>query len=199
MSSIVVANEYTSVHTKAWITPKKKAALGIERKMKGHCSIRGVTYDTPDEMLKAMWKDTDSKLEAYRYPDQDSFKNVEKQTGKQMWWRDLVKNVLKLNPDLFIEDSWGAPGCAGFYKMVGGEKKSTGASFRKGFIPEFTIMGADSADLVTSFTWGWRRVLIMLLKSGDLKWAQINRIWGDVKYGDERAKHWHLNVKEFRV
>lgn len=156
-------------------------------------------FDSTEEMLKAMWQDTDKQLEQFRYPDQESFKNVEKQTGKSILHTTLVKQILKLAPHLFVEDSWGAPGCAGFYKMVNGEKVSTGASFRKGMIPEFTIFGADSADLVTTFRWGWRRVLVMLLRSRDLTWAQINRVWGDVHYGDERGKHWALNVSQFKV
>ena len=199
MSSIVIANEYTSVHSKAWLTPKKKEPLAVKRQVRGHCRIGARDFDSPEEMLDAMWQDTDAKLAQFRYPDQDSFKNRQKQTGKGMESSELVAKILKLNPRLFVEDSWGAPGCAGFYKTVDGEKKSTGASFRKGFVPEFTIMGADSADLVTTFTWGWRRVLIMLLKSGDLSWAQINRVWGDVHGSDERAKHWAANVSPYRI
>jgi len=212
MSSIVLANEYSplraaierkpdygSVHTKAWLVPKKKQKLGVERQLKGHCSIKGVTYDNPEDMLEAMWKDTDSKLERYRYPDQESFKNREKQTGKGIWSHLLVKQVLKLNKNLLVEDAVALPGCAGFYKMVGSEKKFTGASFRKGLVPEFTIIKTDAADLPVEFTYGWRTVLMRLMKSGDLRYSQINKVWGEVHFGDARGKHWNLNVREFRV
>ena len=199
MSSIVVANEYTSVHTKGWLVPKKTPELKRERQLKGHCKLAGVDYDSPEEMLEAMWQDTDAKLAPYRYPDQESFKNCEKQTGKALWSHSLVKQILKLNPNLFVEDAVALPGCAGFYKMVSGEKTFTGASFRKGLVPEFTIIKTDAADLPVAFTYGWRTVLVRLVKSRDLSYAQINRVWGEVHLNDARGKHWNINMREFRT
>lgn len=199
---IVVAAEYGSVHTKAWITPKKKFTLQRDRTVKGACRMRtpeGVrTFSSTEEMLKAMWQDTDAKLAPYRYPDQEQFKNAAKQTGKGIWSNQLIAQIKKLNRNLFVEDSIALPGCAAFYKTVAGEKKYTGACFRKGFIPEFTIIKTDAADLPVEFHYGWRTVLLRLLKSGDLTIAQINKVWGHVHYGDSRGKHWAAYTAEFR-
>lgn len=200
---IVIANEYGSVHTKAWLTPKKKRELERERVVKGPCKIetpQGTReFDSTDEMLKAMWEDTDAKLSPYRYPDQESFKNVQKQTGQGIWSHIFVRQVLKQNSALFVEDCIAIPGCAGFYKTVDGEKKFTNASFRKGLIPEFTIIKTDAADLPVEFTYGWRTVLLRLVKSRDLTMNQINRVWGEVHYGDERGKHWAAYTSEYRT
>lgn len=195
---IVIASEYGSVHTKAWLTPKKKPALGVERKVKGHCKLRGVTYDSPEDLLKAMWEDTDSKLKQYRYPDQEAFKNAAKQTGKGMWSNELIRKIKRLNRNLFVEDSVALPGCAAFYKTVGGVKTYTGSCFRKGYVPEFTIIKTDAADLPVEFHYGWRTVLLRLVKSGDLTMNQICRVWGDVHYGDARGKHWAAYMAEYR-
>ena len=200
---IVVASEYGSVHTKGWITPKKKPTLRRDRHVKGPAKMRGPngtrTFDSSEEMLKAMWQDTDAQLAPYRFPDQESFKNVAKQTGKGIWSNTLVKQILKAAPHLICEDCIAIPGCAGFYKVVDGEKKFTNASFRRGFVPEFTIIKTDAADLPVEFTYGWRTVLLRLVKSRDLTMNQINRVWGDVHYGDERAKHYAAYTQEFRT
>jgi hypothetical protein len=198
MSSIVVANEYTSVHTKGWLVPKKKARLHRERMLKGECKLGGVTYSNPEEMLEAMWHDTDLKLQRYRMPDQEAFKDKEKQTGKGMWSNAMIQSVLKLNPKLWCEDTVAIPGAAGFYWMRGKDKTFTGACFTKGFLPEFSIVNVDAADLPVWPTYGWRFVLVRLVKCGALTYNQINKVWGEVHHNDTRGKYWSLNIREFR-
>ena len=208
--NIIVANEYASVHTKNWAIPPKPEPLHVERKLKGPTKLKMgndkrktrkpvmQTFGSPEEALQAMWEDTESQIAAYRYPDQDSFKNAEKQTGKGMWSNDLVRKVLKLNSKLFVEDSVALPGNAAFYTTIEGDKKYTNANFKKGFIPEFTIMKCDAADLPVEFIWGWRTVLMRLVKFGALTMRQINKVWGDVHYSDARGKHWAAHMAGFR-
>jgi hypothetical protein len=202
MSSIVVAGEYTTVHSKAWLTPKKPQKVGRERRLKGPVKVRRngrglVTYDCPDDMMKAM-RDEAKSLEV-RYPDQESFENSEKQTGKGIWSHQLVKQIAKLNPNLFVEDSLLVPGCAAFYKILGKEKTATGASFRKGLIPEFTIFKPSTEIDSIAITYGWRTVVMRLVKSRDLRYADVLRIWGEVHHIDARGKHWNMNMREFRA
>lgn len=198
---IILATGYESVHSKAWITPKKKPELRRDRVVKGACKLRTPQgtrrFDSTEEMLKAMWQDTDKQLEPYRYPDQEAFKNAAKQTGKGIWSNELISSIRRINPALFVEDSIALPGCAAFYKTVLGEKKYTGACFRKGFIPEFTIIKTDAADLPVEFHYGWRTVLLRLVKSRDLTMNQINKVWGHVHHGDSRGKHWAAYTQEF--
>ena len=209
--SIVLANEYTSVHSKAWIVPKKKPELQRERIAKGPCSIKmrdekhkivRRTFDSPEEALKGIQQDTAKKVEQYRMPGQDAFTNVEKRYTNGMWSHELAKRICKLNSNLFVEDSLNAPGCAGFYRMVGTEKIAAGkpnASFRHGFMPEASIIKEDTAGLAVEFIYGWRQVLIRLRRSGDLTAGQFQRLWGVVDYSDERAKCFASDLGEFRI
>lgn len=150
-----------------------------------------------EELLK-LWEDTDKMIDGQRYEDQESFKNAEKQMGKLMHSSELVRRIQKLNPDLIVEDSKAVSGCAGFYLVRNGVKEWTNASFRKGHIPEFSIISTDTADLPTKIQYGWRTVLVRLLKCNAISWQQLLDTFGDVHLSDVRAKHWHLNVKSYR-
>ena len=209
MSKIVLAGKYASVHTKNWATPPKKPELKHDRAVRGPCRIRlqdetgrkVERFRDSEEMLKAMHEQTQAKLAPHKFPDQEVFENVEKQMGKGMWHTQFVKQVLKLNPYLWVEDSKALPKCASFYKMVHGAKTYTGACFTKGFMPERTIFNPDNAGQITSdgITYGWRMVLTRLLHSGDLTHRQIEKTWGEVEYSDSRGKHWAARVRRYRT
>lgn len=219
MSSISVVSEYTpvqkamSVHTKNWAVKPKPPQKGIERTMKGPVKVKlgrnelrkkveTVTFDNPDEMLKGMQQETDKRLDRFRYPDQADFTNVEKRYTNGRWSHELVAKILKMNPKLWVEDSKNVKGCAGFYKMAGGEKVTAGkpnASFRHGFMPEGTIMKEDKAGLAFEFIFGWRQVLIRLRRSGDLTPSQFRRLYGVVVNSDVSAKHFASDLGEYAV
>jgi hypothetical protein len=213
VSGIILATEYTKLPSfaKNWCVKPKPPKLGIDRQVRGHVTVRhghsyltdsmsAVTYDNPEEMLKGMHQATDKQLQSYRFPDQESFKNEDKQFSRAMWSQEFVRRITKLNPRLFVQDSKNAPGCAGWYKMIGKVLTFTGASFRHGLIPEFTIMKTDKADLVTEFVYGWRGVNVLrLLFSQDITWNQVMREFGDVPFGDERGKHWWIQTAKYRT
>jgi hypothetical protein len=209
MSNLVLAGKYATIHTKNWVTPPKKPELKHDRVARGPCRIKmkdesgrkSELYRDPDEMLKAMHEQTQRKLAPHKFPDQIAFENADKQIGKGIWSNVLVKQIVKLAPNLFVEDCVAIPECSGFYKMVFGAKKFTGASFKRGLMPEFSIFTPDNAGQMTStgITYGWRMVLALLLESGDLKLHQIVRAWGDVEYSDTRGKHWSAKVRKFRT
>ncbi len=202
MTSIVVASEYTSVHSKAWLVPKKKPRLEHERILKGHCKLGAREFDSGDDLVKAMRQDTDQTHEKFRYPGQRQMTNIEKRYTNGMWSNELAKRILKANPNLFVEDSKNIPGCAGFYKMVEKKKVAAGkpnASFRHGYMPEATIVTENHQHLATEFIYGWRQVLIRLRRSGDLTALAFKRLWGVVDYSDERAKGWANDLSEFKV
>lgn len=215
MSSIQIVSEYADVRklagysafAKNWTVRPKPEPLGIERQLKGHVTVRHghsyimdevtrVTYDNPDEMLKGMQKATEKRLEAYRYPDQVDFTNQVRQNSGGMFSRDLIRKILKLNPKLIVQDSKNAPGCAGFYKMIGSTLTFTNASFRHGFMPKYTLMKEDRAGLATEFTYGWTTVLMRLMKTKDLSYLQVQREFGFIE--DDRAKYWAIHTREFR-
>jgi len=213
MSSIAVVSEYTpvekalSVHAKNWAVKPKPEPLHVDRHVKGPCRVKfkdhtlksplKQEFDNPEEMLRGLREENARKLQAYRYPDQEKFTNVEKQSQGGMWSAELVRRIQKLNPKLIVQDSKNVPGCAGFYKMVDDELTFTNASFRHGFVPQHTIMREDRNGLATEFTYGWSTVLMRLLKTGDLKWNQVCREFGYI--ADDRAKQWAAHTSEFRT
>jgi hypothetical protein len=155
--------------------------------------------DDHDELAR-LWEETEKEVAKYRYPDQEDFKNAERQMGKFLHSSELVMRIQKLNANLIVEDSNSMKGCAAFYWTDGKGKKYTNASFTKGYVPEFTVMKTDSADLPAYYpTYGWRTVLVRLLKFRALTWQQVLDTFGDVKFSDSRGKHWRNNVKDFRT
>lgn len=216
MPSIEVVSEYSNVRklaphasfAKNWTVKPKPEPLGIEQRVRGHVIVKKgmsyltdktctTTYDRADEMLKGIQQETDRQLSAYRYPDQQDFTNVQRQQTGGMWSSEMVRRIRKLNNQLITQDSKNAPGCAAFYKFVDGKLIYTNASFRHGFVPKYTVMRTDTADLVTEFDYGWTTVLLRLIKSKDLTYKQVTREFGYVE--DDRAKHWAAHTKEFRI
>jgi hypothetical protein len=179
-------NDYVGCY--AWLTPNKVEPLHVKEQLPAG----------DREHLMQLWEKTDRQINDQRYEDQESFKNAEKQMGKLMHSSELVRRIKKLNPDIIVEDSKGAPGCAGFYLVRNGAKEWTNASFRKGHIPEFSIISTDTADLPTKIQYGWRTVLVRLLKFNAISWIDLIDTFGDVHFSDARGKHWHLNVQGFR-
>lgn len=209
MSSIILAGKYAkvsgSVHTKNWSVPPKKPTPGREQRVRGHVKVRRdfatekllplpvTTFDRADEMIVGMKQATDKALDKYRYPNQKALTDADKRYTNGRWSHELVGRILKMNGNLWVEDSTNFPGCAGFYKMLGGEKVAAGypnASFRHGFMPEATVVVENAEHLATEFVYGWRQVLIRLWRSHDLSDVQFKKLWGVVDYGDERARGW---------
>jgi hypothetical protein len=151
------------------------------------------------EHLLQMWEKTDKQIQDQRYEDQSDFKNKERQMGKIMHSGELVKRILKLNRDLIVEDSKGVKGCAGFYLMRNGVRAWTNASFKKGWVSEFSIIHTDAADLPVRVDYGWRTCLVRLLKFGAISWQQVLTTFGDVHYSDTRGRHWSKNVAGLRT
>jgi hypothetical protein len=151
------------------------------------------------EHLLQMWEQTDKQINDQRYEDQSDFKNKERQMGKLLHSSEFVRRVQKLNPDLIVEDSKAVNGCAAFYLVRNGKREYTNASFKKGWISEFSIIHTDAADLPVRVDYGWRTCLVRLLKFSAITWQQVLQVFGDVHFSDTRAKHWHLNVAGFRI
>jgi hypothetical protein len=214
MSKIVLAGKYATIHTKNWAVPPKKPKPGREQRVRGHVKMRRDfatekmmplpvnTFDRADEMIVGMKQATDKMLDKFRYPDQQNMAQADKRytNGVESWV--LVRRILRMNSNLFVEDSYNVPGCAGFYKMVGGTKVAAGypnASFRHGYMPEATITIENKERLATEFIFGWRQVLIRLLRSGDLLAWQFKKLWGVTDCGDERARGWANDLGELRA
>jgi hypothetical protein len=174
----------------SWLTPNKVEPLHVKEQLPAG--------DRED--LLRLWEDTAKQVEQYRYPDQDDFCKKERQMGKVLSSGELVSRLLKLNPNLIVQDGNVFKQNISFYLVVGKELKYTNAYCEKGFVPEFTIMKEDRAGLPSIYPiWGWRTVLVRLLKFGAITWQQVLETFGDVKFSDSRGKHWKNQVAGFRT
>jgi hypothetical protein len=197
--TIIPATQYTplpsprerfSPSSFAWIKKPKLEPLRVKEQL---------PHSDMDE-LKRLWEETDGMLASQRWEDQDGFKDEKRQMGKPMWSNDVISRVLKMNPRLIVQDSTSMKGSAAFY-FVNPDKtlKYTNACFNKGLLPEFTIMTTDTADLPVYYPrYGYRTVLVRLLKGGYISYQQILHAFGEVEHQDHRGRHWWLNVRKFR-
>lgn len=210
------ATEYTPLparnpHTLGWVVPKKKATLVrrelVKKNQKSTWAREGFNTESihSGDLLSAMHEETDNQLAKHRFPDQEDFKNKEKRAGKRMLHTQFIKKVLELNKNLLYEDSLSCKGSGAFYLWRNGpdgkpEKVYTNACFRKGWIPEWTTMDTDTADLPTGdgLTYGWRTVLQRLLQKGAITYRQIVKTFGGVHRNDLCGKNWKLNTSDFR-
>lgn len=183
-------SERKTVYGFGWLTKKKPEPMQVKRQLPS----------ADEEELLRLWEDTDKMLERQRYEDQADFKNAERQMGKVLHSSELVRRIQKLNPNLIVEDSVAMKGNAAFYLVDKEGKHYTNASFNKGHVPEFTIMTTDAADLPVHYpTYGWRTVLVRLLKFNAITWQQVLSTFGDVHHHDSRGRHWKLNVAAYRI
>ena len=152
---IELANKYTKVSCYGWSVKKKPKPLGrkerVKRNQKSTWAKGGLASEDihSGDLLTRMYEETDKALERNRYPGQEDFKQAEKRMGKLMLSSDFIRKVLKLNKNLIYEDSVSYKGCGAFYLKQGKTKKSLNAAFRLGWMPEWTIMKTDRADLPT--------------------------------------------------
>jgi len=211
MSEIILANKYTPVSTACygWQTPKKKKTLVrkelVKRNQKSTWAREGMGKSDiySGDLLAQMHEQTDKDLAQYRFPDQEDFKQAERRMGQRMLHTEFIKKVLSLNKQLIYEDSISLKGSGAFYLIQNGvngpEKVYTGACFRKGWLPEWTIIKTDAADLPTGdgLTYGWRTVLQRLIQKKAITYRQVVKVFGTVLRNDLCGKNWQLNVSQF--
>lgn len=150
---------------------------------------------THEQLLKK-FEDTDVMLNRYRFDDHDHLKDVEARLGQQMTHTDLVYKVTKLNPRIWAEDSINDKNVVGFYTLDAEGNKKYLVAFEKGFLPEFSYILTDAADLPIKEKRGWRTVLVRLLKSKVLTWKQIMLIFGDTH--GKASRRWEIETQRYR-
>jgi hypothetical protein len=149
------------------------------------------------EELARLREMSDAQLGQHRLPDQDLFKDVERQIGRAMHSSELVRLVKKANPKLIVEDSVNCRGNAAFYFFTPeGEKKPTNAHFKKGILTEWSVIETDAADLPVKVQYGWREILLRLVKARQLSAEQILRIADDSNA--VQSTNWRRDLQKFR-
>lgn len=188
-----VFNEYADVrkHSKdtyAWTVKPKPQQIGVKQQQR---DSQGA------EELARFREMSDAHLSANRLPNQEELKDAAHQLGKPMHSSDLISKVKKLNPHLIVEDSINCRGSAAFYFADSqGVKQPTNAHFRKGILSEFSVVETDAADLPVRVHYGWREVLLRLVRAGQLSLAQVLRVFGDAT--TVQSKNWRRSVQKYR-
>lgn len=130
-----------------------------------------------NESLARLWQETDKQLERERIPNQDDWKNADRQRGIPLDSNELIRRVLKMNPAIWPEDSLYCRGHVGFYFARDGRKEFSGAHCKKGIVYEFSRIYVDAADRPVAIEYGWREVLHRLLKKKLIKWNQMTKLF----------------------
>jgi hypothetical protein len=213
MSEIQIVSEHTPVSTAcyAWAQrPKPKTGMRktqVRKNQKSTWAKEGLGCQDvhSGDLLAMMYEQTDKDLARQRFPDQEDYKQKERRMGKRMLHTELVKRVLRLNGKLLYEDSRGVKDSGAFYLVAnenGKQKKVyTGACFRKGWLPEWTTMKTDAADLPTQdgLTYGWRTVLQRLVQKQVITYRQVAETFGEVYRNDLCGKNWANFTAAFRT
>lgn len=188
MPEIILANEYTNIHAYRWVAPPKPKIVAVPRKQ---------LPESDKDELQRLREMSDAKLAVNRLPGQEDFKDRERQLGNAMHSSEFVRRVQKLNPALIVEDSINCRGSAAFYYATPqGEKTYTNASFKKGVLPEFSVIETDAADLPVKVQYGWREVLLRLVKARQLSFRQVVRMFGDAE--TVQGSVWRRSIRNFR-
>lgn len=151
------------------------------------------------EALARSFEDTDRQLAQHRLPQQDDWKECGRRLGRGMTHVTLFNYVRKYIHSVVMETSFNDPAVAGFYAHDTRGKRYL-VAFNTGFLPEWSIITTDRADLPTKERRGWRTVLLHLLKRKAITFSQVSEIVR-THYGYTPAdwnKYWHYHVSDFR-
>lgn len=151
------------------------------------------------EALARSFEDTDRQLAQHRLPQQDDWKECERRLGRGMTHAALFNYVRKYIHSVVMETSFNDPAVAGFYSHDTRGKHYL-VAFNTGFLPEWSIITTDRADLPIKERRGWRTVLLHLLKRRAITFSQVSEIVR-THYGYTPAdwnKYWHYHVSDFK-
>jgi hypothetical protein len=202
MSSIEVINKYAPTKVACFGWSKRKQVKPLARKeqvKKNQKATWGNESMYSGDLLARMFEETDKQIETQRYPGQEDFKQVEKRMGKIIHSSEFIKKVLSLNRNLVYEDSLWNKGYGAFYLVRQGQKVYTAACFKLGWIPEWTIMKTDAADLPTrdGLTYGWRTPIQRLVQQKIITKAQVRSVFGTVERGGLMGRNWAIATGQF--
>jgi len=145
---------------------------------------------------------------------QKELEDQERSAGPRMAWQEVLRRILKCNPDLKVKD--GSEGSVAIYRRkkpweYDGSEDITLQPKRDSFfldhlyvtgmkkepLPEYSHVTVDTSLLPVRETRGWRTLLIALIKSGAIKYEQAIAEFGDPS-GDSRSSRWFIQLKDYR-
>jgi len=160
-------------------------------------NARGDRKLSPREALLAKFEETERAVRKFRLDDHDLLKDKDARLGKPMAHTELIRRVVKMNPNVWAEDSINDRNCVGFYTTGPDGKKKYLVAFEKGILPEFSYILVDRADLPVKEKRGYRTVLHRLLLQNAVKWRDVLEAFGDTGINEVTAR-WRHNTHRFR-
>ena len=138
-----------------------------------------------------------------RWAHQDDYRNDEARLGRLMHHSELLLQLHRLIPNLYIIDGR-ILGDLAIYKTYGGpQKRLEGNSFEylfympTGFLPEFSTYEFNERDVIVKEKQrGWRTVLLRLVRTGLLTEEKCRKVFGEALGAG--ATVWHRKLWEFR-
>lgn len=135
---------------------------------------------------------------------------LEHQLGRPLWWKEIVRRIQKMNPQIQIQDSLACPNTTVAVLYPDVEVEPTGGvkqvqrflmAFDKIMLPEYTVLmpvydsawDTEKRDFVktlktTKFMRGWREVVRRLLDTGLVKDSDVTELFPT--FSNVR-KSWH--------
>lgn len=143
---------------------------------------------------------------------QAELEDPNRSAGPRMYYTEIIRRLLKLNPELRIED--GKAGSVAIYRPKRHDEYDyeqfdpkaptqwrwdfeyvTG--FEKDWIPEYPHVLLDSSKLATREVHGWRSTLIALIKARAISYGGAIKEFGDPS-GDSRSGRWFEYLSKFQ-
>ena len=135
-------------------------------------------------------------LSLYRQSDHESFKDFSRRKGVVIHSSDLIFRLQRLNPHIFVQQSYNFENDWGLYlSALGRIQFLTGMP--KGWLTEFSYALVDDRDLPTEERRGWRTVLIYCLMKGAITWKQVLAEFGEPQDGFNEER-WMNITADFR-
>jgi len=121
-------------------------------------------------------------LQTYRQSDHDWFKDFSRRKGEVMHSSDLIFDLQKLNPHIFVQQQVNFDKDWGLYSSAMGRVQFL-TGLPKGWLTELSFSLVDDRDLPVEERRGWRTVLVYCLVKGAITWEQIMVEFGDPQDG----------------
>jgi hypothetical protein len=171
----------------------------------------GDTHLSPEEAVIREREDLIRIQSKHRIYGQDALEDPERSAGPRLYYTEILRRIWTINPEILVRD--GSPGQIAIYRPKRRNeydweqfdfKQGRGwrwdheyvTGMAKDWLPQYSHVLIDNANLPTREIRGWRSVLIALIKAGALPYRATIREFGDPS-GDQRSPLWFEQLSKF--
>lgn len=132
----------------------------------------------------------------HKVPDQKLLEDAEMARGNLMSWRELIRRVKRINPEILFEKG-GMPNAIAVRVIDPATKEKT---YISGFycedLPEYSSLVVDEHGLPVRETRGWRTVLLSLIRAHHLDPEKVEVMFGPAV--GQRTMLWDRSLQAHR-